>query len=71
MVGFPKIEAMNKSAAAMEHIGLDDHLHNLPGQQQRVAIARSIAHDREAETMRNGAGKRFKTVAALMNDLNN
>lgn len=26
---------------------------------------------REAEAMKNGSGKRFKTVAALMNDLNN
>lgn len=50
MMGFPKNEAMNKSAAAMERIGLGDRLHNLPGQlsggqQQRVAIARAIAHD--------------------------
>jgi putative ABC transport system ATP-binding protein len=50
MQGLPKKEAYEKAERALEKIGMGKRLHNLPnqlsgGEQQRVSIARAIAHD--------------------------
>lgn len=50
MQGLAKKEAYGKAEAALHKIGLGERLHNLPnqlsgGEQQRVSIARAIAHD--------------------------
>ena len=50
MQGLEKKDAYRKAEIALEKIGLKDRLHNLPGklsggEQQRVSIARAIAHD--------------------------
>jgi putative ABC transport system ATP-binding protein len=50
MQGLEKEEAYHKSKIALERIGLVNRLDNLPnqlsgGEQQRVSIARAIAHD--------------------------
>lgn len=50
MQGFPKKEAYQKAENALQKIGMGERLHNLPnqlsgGEQQRVSIARAIAHD--------------------------
>jgi len=50
MQGMSHEEAVKKSMAALERIGLSEKAHNLPnqlsgGQQQRVSIARAIAHN--------------------------
>jgi putative ABC transport system ATP-binding protein len=50
MQGLGKKEAYEKAEKALQKIGLGDRLHNLPnqlsgGEQQRVSIARAIAHD--------------------------
>ncbi|OHB16171.1 MAG: hypothetical protein A2431_02045 [Candidatus Zambryskibacteria bacterium RIFOXYC1_FULL_39_10] len=50
MQGLPKIEAYAKAEWALKKIGMEERLHNLPnqlsgGEQQRVSIARAIAHD--------------------------
>jgi putative ABC transport system ATP-binding protein len=50
MQGLPKELAYSKAAGALQKIGLGQRLHNLPnqlsgGEQQRVSIARAIAHD--------------------------
>ncbi len=50
MQGLPKKEAYAKAESALQKIGLGHRLHNLPnqlsgGEQQRVSIARAIAHD--------------------------
>lgn len=50
MQGLEKGEAYAKAANALQRIGLGERLHNLPnqlsgGEQQRVSIARAIAHD--------------------------
>jgi putative ABC transport system ATP-binding protein len=50
MQGFEKKEAYGKAEEALRKIGMQDRLHNLPnqlsgGEQQRVSIARAIAHD--------------------------
>jgi len=50
MQGFEKKEAYGKAEEALQRIGMGDRLHNLPnqlsgGEQQRVSIARAIAHD--------------------------
>lgn len=49
MLGMDFKNAYEKSALALEKVGLSDRMHNLPsqlsgGQQQRVSIARAIAH---------------------------
>lgn len=50
MQGLPKNEAYQKSENALQKIGMGERLHNLPnqlsgGEQQRVSIARAIAHE--------------------------
>jgi putative ABC transport system ATP-binding protein len=50
MQGLSKEDAYEKAENALKKIGLGDRLHNLPnqlsgGEQQRVSIARAIAHD--------------------------
>lgn len=50
MQGLEKLEAYSKAEKALQKIGLGFRLHNLPnqlsgGEQQRVSIARAIAHD--------------------------
>lgn len=50
MQGIPKIEAYKKAEIALDRIGLGKRLNNLPnqlsgGEQQRVSIARAIAHE--------------------------
>ncbi len=50
MQGLDKFSAQAKSIVALERVGLKDRLHNLPsqlsgGEQQRVSIARAIAHE--------------------------
>lgn len=50
MQGLPKAEAYQKAENALAKIGMGERLHNLPnqlsgGEQQRVSIARAIAHD--------------------------
>lgn len=50
MQGLEKEEAYGKAEKALQKIGLGERLHNLPsklsgGEQQRVSIARAIAHD--------------------------
>jgi len=50
MQNFPKVEAYKKSENALQKIGLSNKLGNLPnqlsgGEQQRVSIARAIAHE--------------------------
>jgi len=50
MQGTPKEEAYQKAEDALQKIGMGERLHNLPnqlsgGEQQRVSIARAIAHD--------------------------
>ncbi len=50
MRGLSFADARKKAAMALERIGLDDKLDNLPsqlsgGQQQRVSIARAIGHE--------------------------
>lgn len=50
MQGLSKKEALEKSCAALSKIGLGERFNNLPnqlsgGEQQRVSIARAIAHD--------------------------
>lgn len=50
MQGLPKLEAYQKAGDALSKIGLGERLNNLPnqlsgGEQQRVSIARAIAHD--------------------------
>jgi putative ABC transport system ATP-binding protein len=50
MQGHSKFEARSKSIVALERIGLGDKFDNLPsqmsgGEQQRVSIARAIAHE--------------------------
>ncbi len=50
MQGLPKTEAYQKAENALQKIGMGERLHNLPnqlsgGEQQRVSIARAIAHD--------------------------
>lgn len=50
MQGLPNSEAYAKAEKALAKIGLGNRLHNLPsklsgGEQQRVSIARAIAHD--------------------------
>ncbi len=50
MQGLPRDEAYQKAEKALERIGLGNRLGNLPnqlsgGEQQRVSIARAIAHD--------------------------
>ncbi|MFH0803982.1 MAG: ABC transporter ATP-binding protein [Candidatus Zambryskibacteria bacterium] len=50
MQGLEKKEAYKKAEEALQKIGMGERLHNLPnqlsgGEQQRVSIARAIAHD--------------------------
>jgi putative ABC transport system ATP-binding protein len=50
MQGLDKFAAQAKSIVALERVGLAERLHSLPaklsgGEQQRVSIARAIAHD--------------------------
>lgn len=50
MQGLPKKEAYQKAENALQKIGMGERLHNLPnqlsgGEQQRVSIARAIAHN--------------------------
>lgn len=50
MQGLEKNEAYKKAENALQKIGMGERLHNLPnqlsgGEQQRVSIARAIAHD--------------------------
>lgn len=50
MQGLPKSEAYQKAENALQKIGMGERLHNLPnqlsgGEQQRVSIARAIAHN--------------------------
>jgi putative ABC transport system ATP-binding protein len=50
MQGFPKNECCKNAISALERIGLGNRLNNLPsqlsgGEQQRVGIARAIAHN--------------------------
>ncbi len=50
MQGLPKTEAYKKAEVALGKIGLGERLNNLPnqlsgGEQQRVSIARAIAHE--------------------------
>ncbi len=50
MLGNSKNEAYKKAAASLERIGLSSRINNLPsqlsgGEQQRVSIARAIAHN--------------------------
>ncbi|MEK7116562.1 MAG: ABC transporter ATP-binding protein [Patescibacteria group bacterium] len=50
MQGLKKKEAYQKAENALQKIGMGERLHNLPnqlsgGEQQRVSIARAIAHD--------------------------
>lgn len=50
MQGLPKNEAYQKAENALQKIGMGERLHNLPnqlsgGEQQRVSIARAIAHE--------------------------
>ncbi len=50
MQGIEKKEAYQKAEDALQKIGMGERLHNLPnqlsgGEQQRVSIARAIAHD--------------------------
>jgi putative ABC transport system ATP-binding protein len=50
MQGLPKLEAYKKAENALQKIGMGERFHNLPnqlsgGEQQRVSIARAIAHD--------------------------
>lgn len=50
MQGLPKTEAYQKAGNALQKIGMGERLFNLPnqlsgGEQQRVSIARAIAHD--------------------------
>lgn len=50
MQGIPKIEAYRKAEASLSRMRLAERLHNLPsqlsgGEQQRVSIARAVAHD--------------------------
>lgn len=50
MHGIPKLEAYEKAEKALQKMGLESKLNNLPnqlsgGEQQRVSIARAIAHE--------------------------
>lgn len=50
--GVPSSERKNRALAALERVGLKDHIHKMPnqlsgGQMQRVAIARAIVNDPE------------------------
>jgi putative ABC transport system ATP-binding protein len=50
MQGLEKVPAYKKAEDALHKIGMSERLHNLPnqlsgGEQQRVSIARAIAHD--------------------------
>jgi putative ABC transport system ATP-binding protein len=50
MQGLEKKEAYKKAEEALKKVGMGERLHNLPnqlsgGEQQRVSIARAIAHD--------------------------
>lgn len=50
MQGYKKMEGFEIAQKALERIGMGERLHNLPsqlsgGEQQRVSIARAIAHD--------------------------
>jgi putative ABC transport system ATP-binding protein len=50
MQAFPREKAYAKAAQALERVGLGKRMHNLSnklsgGEQQRVSIARSVAHD--------------------------
>lgn len=50
MQGMEEAQAFDKAGSALQKVGLGHRLHNLPGQlsggeQQRVSIARAIAHE--------------------------
>ena len=50
MLGLSQEDAENKARLALDRIGMEERLHNVPsqlsgGEQQRVAIARAIAHE--------------------------
>lgn len=79
MQGLPKDIAYKKAETALARIGLGDRLHNLPyqlsgGEQQRVSIARAIAHDPKIifadEPTANLDSETANTVMQVFLDLN-
>jgi putative ABC transport system ATP-binding protein len=79
MQGLVKNAAYKKAETALARIGLGDRLHNLPnqlsgGEQQRVSIARAIAHDPKIifadEPTANLDSETANTVMSVFLDLN-
>ncbi|MEK7062834.1 MAG: ATP-binding cassette domain-containing protein, partial [Patescibacteria group bacterium] len=79
MQGYKKAEAFEVAKKALERIGMGERLHNLPsqlsgGEQQRVSIARAIAHDPKIifadEPTANLDSETAKTVLDAFLDLN-
>lgn len=80
MQGLDKITAYKKAENSLAKIGLGQRLHNLPnqlsgGEQQRVSIARAIAHDPKIifadEPTANLDSETADTVMKTFIDLNN
>ena len=79
MQGVEKREAYAKSEKALSRVGLGERLHNLPnqmsgGEQQRVSIARAIAHEPKIifadEPTANLDSETADTVMKVFLDLN-
>ena len=79
MQGYKKMEGFEIAKKALERIGMGERLHNLPsqlsgGEQQRVSIARAIAHDPKIifadEPTANLDSETAKTVLDAFLDLN-
>lgn len=80
MQGVPKIASYKKAARALERVGLKERHGNVPsslsgGEQQRVSVARAIAHDPEIlfadEPTANLDTESAKTVLDIFDELHN